>query len=88
MYLSCEQRLKSLNLYTLFCRHHRGDLIEVYKILNGCYDSTKFFTLADAGTTKGHHMKLYKYHTRLKLMSDQTFLLKELLIVGIIYLKK
>ena len=36
--LPYEQRLKSLDLYTLFCRCQRGDLIEVYKILNGYYD--------------------------------------------------
>ena len=88
MYLSYEKRLKSLNSYTLFRQHHRGDLIKTYKILNGYYDidSTKFFILADAGTTRGHHMKLYKYHIRLNLRSN--FLLKELLIVGIIYHKR
>ena len=43
--LPYEQRLKSLDLYTLFCRRQRGDLIEVYKILNGYYDidPTNFF---------------------------------------------
>ena len=33
-----EQKLKSLYFYALFCRRQCGDLIEVYKILNGYYD--------------------------------------------------
>ena len=37
-YVPYEQRLKSLDLYTLFCRCQHSDLIEVYKILNGYYD--------------------------------------------------
>ena len=36
--LPYEQKLKSLDLYTLFCRRQCGDLIEVYKVLNGYYD--------------------------------------------------
>ena len=36
--LPYEQRLKSLGIYTLFCRCQRGDLIEVFKILNRYYD--------------------------------------------------
>jgi len=37
--LSYEQRLKKLNLPTLKYRRHRGDMIEVYKILHGIYDT-------------------------------------------------
>ena len=64
-HLPYEQRLKSLDFYTLFCQHQRGDLIEVFKILNGYYeiDPTKFFTLTDVSNTRGHHMKLFKSHT-------------------------
>ena len=36
--LSYGQRLKSLGMYTLFCCRQRGDLIEVFKILNGLYN--------------------------------------------------
>ena len=59
-HLSYEQRLKSLDFYGLFRRRQRGDLIEVFKILNGYYeiDPTRFFTLTDVSNTKGHHMKL------------------------------
>ena len=38
--LPYDQRLKSLGIYTLFCHCQRGDLIEVFKILNGHYDIT------------------------------------------------
>ena len=33
-----DQNLKSLGLFTLCHRRQRGDLIEVFKILNGYYD--------------------------------------------------
>ena len=36
--LSYGQRLKSLSMYTLFHRQQRGDLFEVFKILNGFYN--------------------------------------------------
>ena len=56
----------------LFCRCQHGqcqhgDLIEVFKIVNGYYDidPTKFFTLTNATNTRGHHMKVLKLHTKL-----------------------
>ncbi|XP_065895667.1 uncharacterized protein [Dysidea avara] len=65
-HLPYEQRLKYIDFYTLFRRRQRGHLIEVFKILNGYYeiDPTKFFTLTDVSNTRGHHMKLFKSHTR------------------------
>ena len=44
--LSYESRLKSLGLYSLYCRHQLGDLIETFKILKGYYNINceKFFT--------------------------------------------
>ena len=33
-----EERLRFLNLSTLVYRRHRGDMIEIYKMLNGLYD--------------------------------------------------
>ena len=36
---SYEDRLKELNIPTLEYRRRRGRIIEVYKILNECYDS-------------------------------------------------
>ena len=38
-----EARLKKLNLTTFEIRRIRGDLIEVYKILNGHLDIIKYF---------------------------------------------
>ena len=35
----CEERLKRLKLPTLAYRRTRGDMIEVYKLLQGEYDS-------------------------------------------------
>ena len=71
-HLPYEQRLKSLDFYTLFHQRQCGDLIEVFKILNGYYeiDLTKFFTLTDVSNTRGHHMKLFKSHTRLNARSN------------------
>ena len=35
---SYEERHEKLNLYSLFCRRQRGDMIETYKILNRYYN--------------------------------------------------
>ena len=65
--LSYEDCLKKLDLYSLYCRRQRGDLIEVYKILNGYYnmDSSTFFTLSNATITRDHQFKLFKVRSRL-----------------------
>ena len=67
--LPYESRLEKLDLYSLYCRRKRGDLIETYKILNGYYDidSTSFFTFSNTTTTRGHHHKLFRYQSRLLL---------------------
>jgi len=36
-------RLKNLNLPTLKYRHHRGDMIELFKIIKGMYDPACVF---------------------------------------------
>ena len=58
--LSYEEWLGRLDLYSLFCRRQRGDLIEVFKILNRYYDiePTVFFTINNSSTTSGHQFKL------------------------------
>ena len=59
--LSYEQRLRKLNLPTLRYRRHRGDMIEVYKILHGIYDraiSEGILHLAQDSRTRGHSFKL------------------------------
>ena len=48
---------------TLQYRRLRGDMIEVYKIINGIYDDkvvTGFFELSDVEQTRGHNKKLRK----------------------------
>ena len=70
--LPYEQRLKSLGIYTLFCCHQRGDLIEVFKILNSYYNinPTQFFIPSDVISSRGHSMKLFKSHSRLNIRSN------------------
>ena len=48
---------------TLQYKRLRGDMIEVYKIINGIYDHkvvTGFFELSDVEQTRGHNKKLRK----------------------------
>ena len=45
-HLTYESRLEILDLYSLYCRRQRGDMIETYKILKRHYDldpSTFFY---------------------------------------------
>ena len=60
-------RLQKLELYSLYCRRERGDLIETYKILKGYYDIewSKLFTL-NTSNTRGHSLKLFKKQCRTK----------------------
>ena len=57
-----EMRLKNLNLTTLETRRIQGDLIEVYRIMNGIegIDWKLLFSKAPYDGTKGHTMKLEK----------------------------
>ena len=57
--LSYESSQRKLDIYSLYCRRRRGDLIEAYKLLNGYYnvDWSKFFTLSPI---RGNQVKLYK----------------------------
>ena len=70
--LPYDQRLKSLGIYTLFCRRQRGDLIEVFKILNGYYNinPSQFFIPSDVTSTRGNCMKLFKPRNRLNIRSN------------------
>ena len=60
--LTYENRLKKLSLPTLRFRRLRGDMIEVYKLLHGIYDSTlpKLLEPVKDKTTRGHSLKLPK----------------------------
>ena len=60
--LSYEDRLKTLNLYTLKYRRLRGDMIEVFKFMNRIYDTevTEMFELSNITYTRGNCFKLKK----------------------------
>ena len=56
--LSYKERLKKLDLPTLVYRRIRGDMIEVYKILNGRYDQDVEMQLpVNDNNTRGHQKK-------------------------------
>ncbi len=69
--LSYIERLKKLKLPTLSYRRTRGDMIEVFKLLNNMYyyDSTNLLTLRDTSSTytRGNSKKLYKTRPRLDI---------------------
>ena len=58
---SYEERLRYLQLPSLYYRRRRGDMIYVYQLFHGGIDADpqKFFTLA-TGSTRGHPFKLLK----------------------------
>jgi hypothetical protein len=55
------ERLKTLKMPTLKYRRMRGDMIEVFKIINGIYDpltTVDMFELNTTSNTKGHSKKM------------------------------
>ena len=70
--LTYESRLRKIDIYSLYYRRRRGDLIETYKLLKGYYnvDWSNFFTLSPVHQTRGHHLKLYKKPARLQLRAN------------------
>ena len=55
------ERLKKLKMPTLKYRRMRGDMIEVFKIINGIYDpltTVDMFELSTTSNTKGHSKKM------------------------------
>jgi ribonucleases P/MRP protein subunit RPP40 len=62
-----QERLQKLGLMRLDKRRIRGDLIQVYKMLNGGDKSehSKFFQLSKVSRTRGHSFKLLKKGARL-----------------------
>ena len=64
-HLSYPSRLEELNLFSLETRRLRGQLIEVFKILNGFdnVDYSEMFTLREGVTrTNGYKLELKRYH--------------------------
>ena len=69
-HLNYKQRLIKLNLPTMKYRRHRGDMIEVFKILHGIYDrdiTEEILQLAQNTRTQGHSLKLTTQSSRLEL---------------------
>ena len=69
-HLSYSEQLKRLNLPTLRYRWHRGDMLEVYKILHDIYDkeiTTWILNLSRNTSTRGHSLKLTTQRSRLEL---------------------
>ena len=67
--LPYKRRLQELRLPSMFYRRERGDMIQVYKILNkkDPVDSEKLLPLNKSGRTRGHSMKLAKRLGKLNL---------------------
>ena len=68
-HMSYIDRLKYLNLPTLLYRRLRGDMIMVYKLLSGIYDSNIACHLVKPNNyvTRGHHLRLFKRHVHYDL---------------------
>ncbi|KAK4321860.1 hypothetical protein Pmani_007323 [Petrolisthes manimaculis] len=65
--LTYPERLQVLGLPTMAYRRIRGDMIEVFKILNGHYDSEVNLHLEkNTGSTRGNSHKLFKERCRTK----------------------
>ena len=67
-YLGYEERLKRLSLPSLVYRRFRGDMIETYKYIHGCY-YVKFVLKMDTyGKTRGHEVKIFneRYNTNVR----------------------
>ena len=66
---SYEDRFRELKLPTLTYRRIRGDMIEVFKLVNDMYyfDCTNLFTFRDQSerVTRGNKKKLFKHRARL-----------------------
>jgi len=60
--LHYEERLRRLGLMSSETRRVRGDLIEVFKFINGGYTilTQIYFLNIDKGNKTGHSKKLYK----------------------------
>ena len=72
--VSYGERLSVLSLPSLSHRRFRGDLIMLYKVLNGYFNSNfpNLYTFSTT-STRGHHLKLFKYRSRLLCRSNYFF---------------
>ena len=72
--MSYEERLKELQLPSLVHRRRRGDMIQMYKIVNGDVDvERELYVKLQGGRTRGHKFKLRKTkatkHSRVNVFS-------------------
>ena len=78
--LGYSDRLRSLNLTTLYYRRRRSDVIQVFRIIKNIDSITleDFFKL-DTGITRGNYMKLVKprANTSIKLNSFSHIIINE-----------
>ena len=60
-HMTCTQQLEYLELPSLWHGRLRGDMIQVFRIINGTDDMNceKFFEYTDYDGTKNYHTKLY-----------------------------
>ena len=63
-HLPYEERLRQLQLPSLNYRRKRGDMIKMFKIMNGMvrFEPTRLFTPARTNITRGHSKRIYKKH--------------------------
>jgi len=83
--VTCHNRLEILDLYSLEHRRVFCDLVLCYEIMNGLLDTeiAHVLTVADNSKTRGHSMKLIKYHCpSVLLMQPNTIFLIVLLTYG------
>ena len=61
-----ENQLKTLNLHSLLYRRRRGDMIQIYKVINGLVriPTNSLFRLRKNGKTRGHDKKILKQHAQ------------------------
>ena len=72
--LPYESRLRNLKLPTLAYRRLRGDMIEMYKLMEGIYDNSlpTLIQTSSTNTTRGHSKKIF--HKRSNKTIRQRFL--------------
>ena len=61
-----QERLQKLKLYSMEYRRKRGEMIQVYKIIDRV-EPTHFFKQMHSRNTRGHNMKLFKERSHSEL---------------------